>query len=87
MESKNMTECARKLAERAKTEPDINEHLLDVIKDLLEQSQKLEKYTSILLDQLARHKEKKKDLIQARPKLAYEVFSGQVGSGLHLRKT
>ena len=75
-----MTECAKKLAEKAKAEPDIDEHLLDVIDDLLEQSQKLEKYASIRLDQLACHKEKKKDLIHARPKLAYEVFSGQVGS-------
>ena len=80
MESRNMTECARKLAERANTEPDIDDHLLYVIKDLLEQSQKLEKYTCIRLDQLARHKEKEKDLIQAWPKLAYEIFSGQVGS-------
>ena len=55
-----MTECARKLAERAEAEPDLDDHLSDVIEDLLEQSEKLEKYASIRSDQLARHKERKK---------------------------
>ena len=41
----------KKLAEKAEAEPDIDEHLLDVIDDILEQSQKLEKYASICLDQ------------------------------------
>ena len=58
VESRNMTECARKLAEKAETELDIDDHLLDVTEDLLEQSQKLEKYAFIGLDKLARHKEK-----------------------------
>ena len=53
-----MTECARKLAEKAETELDIDDHLLDVTEDLLEQSQKLENYAFIGLDKLARHKEK-----------------------------
>ena len=60
MESKNLTECAQKLAERAETEPDLDDHLLDVMEDLLEQSKKLEKYASIRLDQLARHKKRRK---------------------------
>ena len=66
--------------ERADTEPDIEDHLLEVIEDLLEQSQKLEMYACIHLDQLAHHKEKEKALIQARPKLAYKIFVGKVGS-------
>ena len=50
IETKNMTEYAKKLSEKVKIEPDINDQLLEVIKDLLEQSEKLESYAGIRLD-------------------------------------
>ena len=73
--TKNMTEYAKY---KVKIEPDINDHLLEVIKDILEQSEKLESYAGIRLDQLSRLKEEERALIQTRLKLAYEIFGGQI---------
>ena len=70
-----MTEYAK---DKVKIEPDINDHLLEVIKDILEQSEKLESYAGIRLDQLSRLKEEERALIQTRLKLAYEIFGGQI---------
>ena len=60
IETKNMTESARKLLEKVENEPDIDDQLLKVIEDFLKQSEKLESYAGIRLVSCLPVKKRKK---------------------------
>ena len=75
-----MADCAKKLSDKVDLEADIDDQMLVVIEEALEQSESLATYANMRLDELSRIKEEENALIQARPKLSYETFQGDVGT-------
>ena len=79
-ETKYMTDCAKKLLDKVDLEPEIEAHLLVVIEEALDQSEHFASYASMRLDKLSLLDKEERALIQARPKLSYEVFRGDIGT-------
>ena len=75
-----MTDCAKKLLDKLDLEPEVEAHLLVVIEEALDKSENLASYASMRLDELSRLDKEERQLIQARPKLSYEVFRGDIGT-------
>ena len=75
-----MADCAKKLSDKVDLETDIEGQLLVAIEEALEQSESLATYANMRLDELSRIDKEEKALIQARPKLSYETFQGDIGT-------
>ena len=75
-ETKYMADCAKKLSDKVDLEPEIEAHLLVVIEEALDQSETLVSYASMRLVELSRLDKEEKALIEAWPKLSYEMFRG-----------
>ena len=75
-----MADCAKKLSYKVDLEIEIEAHLLVVIEEALEQSENFASYASMRLDELSRLDKEERALIQARPKLSYETFKGDIGT-------
>ena len=75
-------ECAKalkELSDKHELETGIEEHLSVVIKAALEETESLGLFGSIRLDQLCRMERQDRLNVNSRPKLSYEIFTGDVG--------
>ena len=79
-EMRDITDCAKKLSDKVDLEPEIEAHLLVVLEEVLDQSKNLASPASMRLDELSPIDKEERALIQARPRLSYEVFKGDIGT-------
>ena len=75
LEIKRMTKAAKTLKGRAETE-NMSEHMQERVENAIEESESLEHFGTLWLDSLAKKEHQTRENINLRPKLSYDVFSG-----------
>ena len=75
---KEMSASADKLRAKVDAEEELEAGVMAEIEEALDTADLLAESAVIQLDQLATEKEEAKALISARPKMAFEVFTGDV---------
>ena len=73
---KELSASADKVRAKLDAGEELEEGLMEVIEEALDTADQLGESTVIRLDKLATEKEETKALISARPKMAFEVFTG-----------